>query len=126
MLAPAHLTCLGVYVTPLKDKQRIDLHMAESDHSQMASHCTTMHIPHMAEPTECFHGRWAEVSGFDGIVPDPERFKEVIMLCCAIKPLCAWNCQVSIPSALPCTSTSPASEPCVYLQLLHVRSPSLL
>ncbi|KAL3161452.1 hypothetical protein ABBQ32_010335 [Trebouxia sp. C0010 RCD-2024] len=37
--------------------------------------------------------RWAEVSGFDGIVPDPERFKEVIMLCCAIKPLCAWNCQ---------------------------------
>lgn len=37
--------------------------------------------------------RWAAVSGFDGIVPDPAIFKEVIMLCCAIKPLCAWNCQ---------------------------------
>ncbi|DBA83512.1 hypothetical protein WJX79_008785 [Trebouxia sp. C0005] len=37
--------------------------------------------------------RWAAVSGFDGIVPDPHIFKEVIMLCCAIKPLCAWNCQ---------------------------------
>lgn len=37
--------------------------------------------------------RWAAVSGFDGIVPDPDIFKEVIMLCCAIKPLCAWNCQ---------------------------------
>jgi len=40
--------------------------------------------------------RWAAVSGFDGIVPDPEVFKEVIMLCCAIKPLCAWNCQVGM------------------------------
>ena len=36
------------------------------------------------------------MSGFDGIVPDPEVFKEVIMLCCAIKPLCAWNCQVCV------------------------------
>lgn len=39
------------------------------------------------------------MSGFDGIVPDPAIFKEVIMLCCAIKPLCAWNCQVPADSA---------------------------
>lgn len=48
--------------------------------------------------------RWAEVSGFDGIVPDPSIFKEVIMLCCAIKPLCAWNCQVGLRQALLLTA----------------------
>lgn len=55
--------------------------------------------------------RWAEVSGFDGIVPDPERFKEVIMLCCAIKPLCAWNCQVSQPCTLAQTDLLLFSDP---------------
>lgn len=38
--------------------------------------------------------RWAAASGFDEVMVDPSVAREVIMLCCAIKPLCAWNAQV--------------------------------
>lgn len=40
--------------------------------------------------------RWVPVSGFttlDGEHSDPDVMKEVIMLVCAIKPMCAWNLQ---------------------------------
>ena len=43
--------------------------------------------------------RWAEASGFDGVAVETETMREVIMLCCAIKPLCAWNGQVGLPPA---------------------------
>lgn len=37
--------------------------------------------------------RWAACAGF-GTTPTPPKdvAREVVMLCCAIKPLCAWNC----------------------------------
>lgn len=35
--------------------------------------------------------RWAAASGFNGPVHDAELAREVVMLCCAIKPLCGWN-----------------------------------
>lgn len=38
--------------------------------------------------------RWAAASGFDGVAVEAAVAREVIMLCCAIKPLCAWNAQV--------------------------------
>jgi len=38
--------------------------------------------------------RWAAASGFDDVMPDPAVAREVVMLCCAIKPLCAWNAEV--------------------------------
>lgn len=38
--------------------------------------------------------RWAAASGFDDVMPEPTVVREVIMLCCAIKPLCAWNAEV--------------------------------
>ena len=39
--------------------------------------------------------RWAAASGFDNsLIIDPATAREVIMLCCAIKPLCAWNAEV--------------------------------
>ena len=37
--------------------------------------------------------RWAAASGFDDAPVDPDVAREVVMLCCAIKPLCAWNGQ---------------------------------
>lgn len=37
--------------------------------------------------------RWAAASGFDGKPVDPRVAQEVVVLCCAIKPLCAWNAQ---------------------------------
>ncbi|KAK9845389.1 hypothetical protein WJX81_005334 [Elliptochloris bilobata] len=37
--------------------------------------------------------RWAAASGFDDVPLDPNVAREVVMLCCAIKPLCAWNGQ---------------------------------
>lgn len=37
--------------------------------------------------------RWAAASGFSGPVADPEEAREVVMLCCGIKPLCGWNTQ---------------------------------
>lgn len=37
--------------------------------------------------------RWAAASGFSGQAVDPDTAREVVMLCCAIKPLCAWNCE---------------------------------
>ncbi|KAK9840200.1 hypothetical protein WJX74_005380 [Apatococcus lobatus] len=38
--------------------------------------------------------RWAAASGFDNsLIIDPATAREVIMLCCAIKPLCAWNAE---------------------------------
>jgi len=42
--------------------------------------------------------RWAAASGFSGPPPEGDLAREVVMLCCAIKPLCAWNCQVGINS----------------------------
>ena len=38
--------------------------------------------------------RWAAASGFTEVMPEPAVVREVIMLCCAIKPLCAWNAEV--------------------------------
>jgi len=40
--------------------------------------------------------RWAACAGF-GTTPAPPKdiAREVVMLCCAIKPLCAWNCNDS-------------------------------
>lgn len=35
--------------------------------------------------------RWAAASGFTGQKVDPDTAREVVMLCCAIKPLCGWN-----------------------------------
>ena len=46
--------------------------------------------------------RWAAASGFDGVTADPATVREVIMLCCAIKPLCAWNTQARAPG--PCVT----------------------
>ena len=40
--------------------------------------------------------RWAAASGFSGPPPEGDLAREVIMLCCAIKPLCAWNCEVGV------------------------------
>ncbi|KAF6250062.1 hypothetical protein COO60DRAFT_1706247 [Scenedesmus sp. NREL 46B-D3] len=37
--------------------------------------------------------RWAAASGFDGKPVDPKVGLEVVVLCCAIKPLCAWNAE---------------------------------
>ena len=37
--------------------------------------------------------RWAAASGFDDTPVDPDVAREVVMLCCAIKPLCSWNGQ---------------------------------
>lgn len=38
--------------------------------------------------------RWAAASGFDDIMVEPAVAREVVILCCAIKPLCAWNAEV--------------------------------
>lgn len=43
--------------------------------------------------------RWAAASGFAGQKVSEAVAREVVMLCCAIKPLCTWNCQVIEP---PC------------------------
>ena len=40
--------------------------------------------------------RWAAASGFDDAPVDSDVAREVVMLCCAIKPLCAWNGQVRV------------------------------
>ena len=48
--------------------------------------------------------RWARASGFDGVTVETETMREVIMLCCAIKPLCAWNGQVGLVPAPCCLS----------------------
>lgn len=37
--------------------------------------------------------RWSAASGFDGKALEPRTAQEVVVLCCAIKPLCAWNAQ---------------------------------
>ncbi|MEW5298053.1 MAG: hypothetical protein WDW36_001215 [Sanguina aurantia] len=37
--------------------------------------------------------RWAAASGFDGKTVDAKVAQEVMVLCCAIKPLCAWNAE---------------------------------
>ena len=38
--------------------------------------------------------RWAAASGFDEVMVDPAVAREVVILCCGIKPLCAWNAEV--------------------------------
>jgi acyl-CoA oxidase len=37
--------------------------------------------------------RWSAASGFDGKPVDPKVGAEVVVLCCAIKPLCAWTAE---------------------------------
>ncbi|KAK9829677.1 hypothetical protein WJX72_007299 [[Myrmecia] bisecta] len=37
--------------------------------------------------------RWAAASGFDGKLAEPDTAREVVMLCCAIKPLVSWGTQ---------------------------------
>lgn len=39
--------------------------------------------------------RWAAASGFTGPPIEGDLAREVIMLCCAIKPICAWNAEVN-------------------------------
>ena len=52
--------------------------------------------------------RWAAASGFDGPPPEGDAAREIIMLCCAIKPLCGWNCEVrhAYGRPLPHSSTT--------------------
>ncbi len=63
--------------------------------------------------------RWAAASGFDGVTAEPAVVREVIMLCCAIKPLCAWNTQVrsTAPGRTVVTIHTPAG-----CKVLHVNS----
>ena len=35
--------------------------------------------------------RWAAASGFKGQQPDAVTAREVVILCCTIKPMCGWN-----------------------------------
>ena len=42
---------------------------------------------------------WAAASGFSGPPADSETAREVVMLCCAIKPLCTWNAEVRLAAA---------------------------
>ena len=55
--------------------------------------------------------RWAAASGFSGPPANSETAREVVMLCCAIKPLCTWNAEVSF-AALRLTAFVPV-EPLV-------------
>lgn len=57
--------------------------------------------------------RWAAASGFDGKPVDPKVGLEVVVLCCAIKPLCAWNAEV-------CATTSRCACACGGAQALGV------
>jgi hypothetical protein len=59
--------------------------------------------------------RWAAASGFDGAPVQPDVAREVIMLCCAIKPLCAWNTQVG-----------PLRAPCLISPLIHLMCSTVL
>ncbi|KAI8462801.1 MAG: hypothetical protein J3K34DRAFT_498174 [Monoraphidium minutum] len=43
--------------------------------------------------------RWAAASGFDGRPVDPRVAQEVVVLCCAIKPLAAWNAETCATTA---------------------------
>ena len=69
--------------------------------------------------------RWAKASGFDGVTVETETMREVIMLCCAIKPLCAWNGQVSLPFAhcnvLPVVGCAHHSESAAGVDVLQQR-----
>ena len=62
--------------------------------------------------------RWAAASGFDNsLIIDPATAREVIMLCCAIKPLCAWNAEVSLALRLkywPPSTWAPVF-PCLFM-----------
>ena len=51
--------------------------------------------------------RWAAASGFTEVMPEPAVVREVIMLCCAIKPLCAWNAEVRPPVWLQFQASQP-------------------
>ena len=67
--------------------------------------------------------RWAEASGFDGVTVETETMREVIMLCCAIKPLCAWNGQVGLLPAhcdmLPVVGCAAYSESAAGVDVLQ-------
>ncbi len=39
--------------------------------------------------------RWAAASGFGTAPVDPKEAQEVLVLCCAIKPMCGWNTEDS-------------------------------
>ncbi len=61
--------------------------------------------------------RWAAASGFDDVMVEPAVAREVVILCCAIKPLCAWNAEVCPITKVPAISAfipwrKPSSRPC--------------
>ena len=61
--------------------------------------------------------RWAAASGFDGAPVNADVAKEVVMLCCAIKPLCTWNAEVRSPKRIVQLRAAAASPPPPWTQL---------
>ncbi|KAJ9533582.1 hypothetical protein QJQ45_026642 [Haematococcus lacustris] len=55
--------------------------------------------------------RWAAASGFDGKAVDPKVAQEVVVLCCAIKPLCSWHIEASAAKPLPHSSWGVSTTP---------------
>ena len=60
--------------------------------------------------------RWAAASGFTEVMPEPAVVREVIMLCCAIKPLCAWNAEVRTVVPAACQTSQLGSPWLAFLQ----------